>query len=454
MVLAFPVIMSNLSRTFMNLADVAMVGRLGPNALAATGMGAMLVWAILSFAISIRTATQTMASRRLGQKIFKECGVAMHNGHLLALAIGLPVSIFGFYHSYRIVPLFIENKEVAELCIAYSSVAFLSVLFSMGGFVFQGFYTGVERTKIHMNVTVTSNLLNIYLNAGLIYGRDGVQRLFDSLHVGWMGKLWAPFPFLELGVTGAAVATLVASVWMALHYSFYLFEPDIRKKYHVFTFEFNKTMLWRQIKLAFPQGSQEMLVMIGFATFYKIVGMIGVIELAATQVVFTILQTSFMPAAGIGQSCATLVGKFMGEKDFDKAEQSISESVRWSVIVMGTIGLIFLVFPHKILPIFTQDQEVIRVGIIGLRILGLVQFADAYGMTLWFALSGAGNTTYPAVVESVLVWGFFLPAVYITGIIAGYGFVGAWTSLAVYIVLFALAMIRKIKLGDWKTIEV
>ena len=451
--LALPVIMSNLSRTFMNLSDVAMVGRLGANALAATGMGAMLVWAILSFGISLRTATQTMASRRLGQKIYDECGVAMHNGHILALAVGLPVSALGFLYADRVIPFFINDPAVVTLCVEYTSIAFLSVLFSMVGFVFQGFYTGIERTKIHMNVTVTSNLLNIYLNAGLIYGREGVLNLFDSLGVGWLGYFWQPFPFPELGVKGAAVATLTASIWMGVHYSFYLLKPELRRKYRIFTFKINKTMLWRQIKLAFPQGSQEVLVMIGFSVFYKIVGMIGIIELAATQVVFTILQTSFMPAAGIGQACATLVGKFMGEKNFEKAELSISESIRWSVIVMGSLGLIFLLFPHRILPIFTQDPDVIAVGIIGLRILGFVQFVDAYGMTLWFALSGAGNTTYPAVVESALVWGFFLPAVYLTGVVAGYGFEGAWLSLAAYIILFALAMIRKIKLGDWKAIE-
>lgn len=452
--LAFPVIMSNLSRTFMNLADVAMVGHLGAASLAATGMGAMLVWAILSFAISLRTATQTVASRRLGQKKFEECGVAMHNGHLLALVIGLPVSLAGYVYAHKLVPLFLEDTTVIHLCNEYTSIAFASVIFSMIGFVYQGFYTGVERTKIHMNVTITANMLNIYLNAGLIYGRDGVAQALESWNMGWLGNLWTLFPFPELGVKGAALATVSASVWMAAHYSFYLIKPEIRKRYHVFTFRFDRQMLWRQIKLALPQGSQEMIVMFGFSTFYKVVGMIGVIELAATQVVFTILHASFMPAMGFGQGCATLVGKYLGEKNPVYAEKSITEALRWSVIVMGSIGIIFLIVPHKILPVFTQDPEIISVGIIGLRILGLVQFVDAFGLTLWFALSGAGNTTYPALVESILVWGFFLPATYFFGVVFGAGFVGAWISFAVYIVLFALAMIRKIKLGDWKEIEV
>jgi putative MATE family efflux protein len=213
-------------------------------------------------------------------------------------------------------------------------------------------------------------------------------------------------------------------------------------------------MMKRQIRLALPQGSQEMLVMFGFSLFYKIVGMIGTLELAATEVVFTILQTSFMPAAGIGQACATLVGKFLGEENPDKAETSIVESVRWSFMVMGTLGVIFILFPKMILPVFTSDPDVIRFGVFGLRMAGLVQFADAVGMTLWFALSGAGNTFYPAVVESGIMWLFFLPATYLTGVVLSMGFVGPWICMAVYLVLFAVFMARKILQGDWKEIEV
>ena len=92
-----------------------------------------------------------------------------------------------------------------------------------------------------------------------------------------------------------------------------------------------------QVLLALPQGSQGMLVVLGYAIFYKILAKIGVVELASTEVVFTILHTSFMPAAGIGQACATLVGKYLGEKEPKKAEISIVESVRWSMMIMGTL---------------------------------------------------------------------------------------------------------------------
>lgn len=453
LVLAVPVIMSNLSRTFMNLADVAMVGRLGAEALAATGMGAMLVWVILSVSISLRTATQSLVSRRLGQKLLPQCGTALRNGLMLAATVGLPLSLFGYTSAHRIIPFFVDDSMVVRLSTEYTSIAFLSLFFSMTGFVFQGFYTGIEKTRVHMKATITANILNVYLNAGLIYGSQGIHDYFSGTVFHWLEYLWTWAPIPALGVKGAALATLLSSIWMACHYLLYLFNRHINEKYHVFRFKLDRQMGWRQIKLAFPQGVQELLIHIGFAGFYKIVAMIGIIELAATQVVFSILQTSFMPAAGIGQACATMVGKYLGQKNYTRAEDSISESIRWSLLIMGTLGVIFLTIPGIILELFTDDPAVVTAGIKGLRILGVVQFIDAFGITYWFAISGAGNTKFPAILEVSLVYLLFLPGVYFLGITLGIGFTGAWLSLALYITVYAVVIGLKIFRGDWKHIE-
>ena len=161
-----------------------------------------------------------------------------------------------------------------------------------------------------------------------------------------------------------------------------------------------------------------------------------------------------MPAIGIGQACATLVGKYLGEEKIKKAETSIVESVRWSFLIMGSVGVMFLFIPQYIIPVFTNDPKVTELGVNALRIAALVQFADAVGLTLWFALSGAGNTFFPAVVEAVIVWGFFLPASYVSGLVLGFGFMGPWIAFVVYIVLFAIIMFWKIRKGDWKKIIV
>jgi len=454
--LAFPVILSNLSRVLMSVVDVAMVGRLGAAALAATGMGAMLFWGALSLVIGIRTGVQTVASRRLGQKKYNQCGTALHNGLFMATVYGFPVSIAGWWLAKDFIPFFINDIKATSLTIEYSSIIFLGLLFSAYSFVFQGFYTGVEKTKIHMRVSITSNIVNVYLNAGLIYGSEGVKIFFSENvpSLTFLSHLWQWTVFPAMGVKGAAIATVVASLWMFVHYGVYLFSKQIKSRFAVLSLSVDGVMMNRQLRLAAPQGLQEVFIAAGWSMFYKIVGMIGLIELATTELLFTIMHASFMPALGVGQACSTLVSKYMGENKIKKSEASIKESIRLAEYIMGVMGLSFILFPKYYLFIFTDDPEIIRMGIFGLRMIGAVQFLDAIGFVLWFALSGAGNTLFPAVVESCLTWGVIVLGSYVFGVVLGLGFKALWLLFPVYMGLFAGIMIWKIRKGDWKNIQI
>lgn len=441
----------------MNVVDVAMVGRLGANALAAVGMGSIVIWTVLSFGIAIRTGVQTITSRRLGQGRFEGCGSALNNGLLFAAIMGSILSVIGYLLTVQLINFLLDDPPVISLAVDYTKVSFLGVLFAITGYAFQGFFNGIEKTRIHMQVTITSNILNVYLNAGLIFGSDNLPRLLANTPLGdvsFLAFFWTPFHFPALGVTGAAIATVLASIWMVFHYSVYGLLREFRTRYGIFHKSIDRTVLKQVVKIATPQGLQEAGVMFAFVLFFKITAMVGTMEVAATEVVFTIMQTSFLPAMGFGIACATLVGKYLGEGNPERAEVSMVESVRWSIIFMGTMGLIFIRFPYIILPIFTHDPEVIRLGVIALRILGIVQFADAVGMTLWFALCGAGNTKYPAIVEMIVAWGFFLPACYITAIKWQTGIIGSWVSFGFYIALYAIAIAWKVTRGDWKEIKV
>ena len=440
----------------MSVVDVAMVGRLGAAALAATGMGAMLFWGALSLVIGIRTGVQTVASRRLGQKKHNQCGTALHNGLFMATVYGFPVSIAGWWLAKDFIPFFINDIKATSLTIEYSSIIFLGLLFSAYSFVFQGFYTGVEKTKIHMRVSITSNIVNVYLNAGLIYGSEGVKIFFSENvpSLTFLSHLWQWTVFPAMGVKGAAIATVVASLWMFVHYGVYLFSKQIKSRFAVLSLSVDGVMMNRQLRLAAPQGLQEVFIAAGWSMFYKIVGMIGLIELATTELLFTIMHASFMPALGVGQACSTLVSKYMGENKIKKSEASIKESIRLAEYIMGVMGLSFILFPKYYLFIFTDDPEIIRMGIFGLRMIGAVQFLDAIGFVLWFALSGAGNTLFPAVVESCLTWGVIVLGSYVFGVVLGLGFKALWLLFPVYMGLFAGIMIWKIRKGDWKNIQI
>ncbi len=454
--LSYPVVLSNISRVLMSIFYGAMVGRLGPEALAATGIGGMLVWAPMSVALGIRTAVQTISSRRLGQKKEHESGRAFHNGLIMASFFSFPLTILGFLYAGEIVPYFLIDPTTISLATEYTSIVFISLLFSVYSFVFVGFYTGVEKTRIHMTVTVVSNLINLYLNAALIYGSEGITVFFREVAPGFsfLSVFWDWTYFPSMGVKGAATATLVASFWMALHYFLYLFSKDIKTRFKVFAFSFDWTMMKKQLNLAVPMGIQECIIAFGWTCFLKVVGIIGIVELATTHIIFTIMHASFMPAMGVGMACSTLVSKYMGEKKINKSVSSIKETVRLAEYGMGALGLSFIAFPRFYLSIFTDDVNIIEMGKQGLQIVGALQFLDAIGFVLFFALIGAGNTVFPAVVESVLVWVVVVFGTYFLGVYLGFGFLAPWLLFPVYMFLFAGIMTWKVYQGDWKRIEV
>jgi len=451
--LAIPIIFSNLSRVIMGLTDMAMVSRLGAVALAATGMGSLLLWVVMSMGIGVRTAVQTVTSRRLGQKIFHECGHALHNGIILVLIIAIPATLLGTYYSHEIADIFLDDLLVISQCTKYIYIGFYGVFFVLSAFAFQGFYTGIEETKIHMKVTIVSNIINVYLNAGLIYGSEGLKIYFEKLGFPQLAIFWQWYEFPAMAVKGAALATVIASIWAVIQYSLHIGNDKIRK-YDPFRFQYSSKSLVQQIKLGLPIGTQEVITMTGFAIFYKIIGTIGTVELATSEVILNIAHASFMPAVGVGMAAATLVGKYLGEEDLVNAELSVWAALKWSLIIMGSMGFIFIFWPHFVIPIFSNDPDIIRMGIPCLQIIGVLQYFDAIGLTLFFVLTGAGNTRFPAAVNMTICWFMFLPLAYYFSIYLKMGIVGAWLGFAAWIVPFAIIMALKVSTGSWKEIEV
>jgi len=438
----------------MGLLDTIMVGHLGANAIAAVGMASMVTWAAMSIGIAFRTGTQTVVSRRLGQKKYEECGIAFRNMHFFVFIFGIPLTYLCYSNTNQIMSFFLKEETALKLSVEYSLFIYLSLYFIYASFVFQGFYTGVEKTKIHMKVVLASNLLNFYLNTGLIFGSNKIDEFLSVTPFYFFDFLWVPFNFPELGVKGAAIGTLVATIWGFLHYSLYLFDNQIKNTYKVFKNTFDVPMLKRQLIVAYPIAIQEFLVMFSLTIFYKIIAIIGILQLAATQIIFKIMHASFMPAIGIGQACATLVGKSLGEQNPDKAELSIKESLRGSLYIMGSVGLFFIFFAEYIIPVFIKDYEVIKLAVPGLRFIGFLQIIDAYCFTLWFALTGAGDTKVLAIVDILNHWLIFIPLCYFLSIYCGYGYWGAWASFGVMLSLLAPFLYIRFKNGNWKEIEV
>ncbi len=432
--IGYPIVVGMLSTTMMNIVDIAMVGRLGAAAIAAVGLGGIFFFTVSSFFSSLNVGVQTVAARRFGEENLGETGSVLWNALFIAIIAGFPVTLLGISLGTDFIELLNNDPQVVMFAQGYIWYRFLGVGFVILSMAFHGFFNGIARTKVHLQVTVTANILNVILNYGLIFGHLGLP---------------------EMGVRGAGLASSIGMLYSVIMYIIYGLRPSIRKPFDFLKpARIRSETLRKIIKLSFPVALQNAIVHSGFTVFFVIVGKISTVALAASEILFDILSFSFMPGFGFGMAAGTMVGKYLGALKPDHAEQSGWIGLQLSVIFMGSMGIIFLLFPRLILHIFTTDVDVIREGVLALRILGTIQFIDACGLSLSGALRGAGDTTFVSITEILINLALFLPLVYFLAIILEWGLLGAWVGFGLYIILFASAMIFRFRQGKWKEIEV
>ena len=433
-ILAGPVVIGMVSQTLMNVVDTAMVGRLGPSALAATGLGGILSWMIMGSFGAIHVGTQAVSSRRFGEGKPEEAGRALDNALLLSLIFGSIGSFLIAPLVRELMPLFTNDPVVIVDGRGYVYLRTLGVLPFMVIMAHRGFFNGIGETHQFMIISIIMNVVNAGLNYVLIFGHFGLP---------------------ALGTRGAALGSTLGTVVGLLIFAGVGLAHKRRNEYRYYrTTNISREMSGRIFKLTVPSGTRSLLVMLGFSAFSGIVARLGTVEMATTNVMLTILSLSYMPGFGFGIAAASLIGQKLGEGEPDQAEEYGWEAGRLAIVTMGVMGILFIGFPEVLMRIFTDDQMVVEAGRIPLRLMGFVQVFDAMGMVLGGGLEGAGMTKWVFLAELTVNWLIFLPFAFLASHILGWGLIGAWIAFGTYLVLFGLAVTIKFSRGTWKTVKV
>jgi MATE family multidrug resistance protein len=432
--LAGPVIVGMISQTLLNVVDTAMVGRLGSTSLAATGMGGLVFWLTLGSLSALNEGTQAITARRVGEGRSEAAGQVIDNSVVIALAMGLTTSVLGVLFAPKLFPLIIHDPEVGVLGSGYLRARYLGAVQFMLIFAFRGFFNGIGRTVIHMRIAILVNVVNVFLNWLLIFGNLGAPKL---------------------GVMGAGLASAAGTTAGAVGILWTAYLGSYRHKYQLLrkgnaSWEVKKNIM----RLALPTTVQHGLAMVAWTVFLSLIGLIGTVEQAASNVVVTIMSLSFLPGVSFGIAASTLISQRLGEQEPEEAELMGWEAAKLAALFMGSMGVVFLLFPELLLRIFTPEIEVIQTGVVPLRIMGAVQVFDGVGMTMGSALQGAGMNRWVMVVEVSISWFIFIPLAYLGGIVAGWGMFGAWSAVGVYLVMYAVACSWKFAGKSWQKVRI
>jgi putative MATE family efflux protein len=435
--IALPAIAGLSTQMIVSLVDTAMVGRL-PNAeysLAAMGLGVLATWAFISFFSSLATGTHVLIARRFGSKDFEGCGDVLNTSLIISFITGIVVGALIVGLSFPIAHFFAADDLVGEYAGEYLFYRFMGLPFFLISVSYRGFFFGIGKTKIFMFSGLLVNFLNIIFNYFFIFGAFG---------------------FEGMGLAGAGLGSSLATLFDALFYLSVSSLQGYRKKYNYFAnFRFVKEFAQSIIRISLPVSFQNVFLLVGFLSFVAITGIIGTLEQAASQVVFSSLMISLMPCFGFGIAVQTLVGNQLGSGKFQLARYYGFETSKVALVYTFIVGLIFIFLPRAILILITNDSVVIETAVPILRIAGFGQILYAVGVVLANGLQAMGQTFFVMMAEVISNWVIFVPLAYFLGISLDLGLIGAWSALPFYVVVYSSIVFFKFKYGkESKVVQV
>lgn len=429
--LALPIVGGMVSQTVLNLVDTAMVGFLGKDALAGVGTASFAAFMATALVMGLSSGVQAMSARRIGEGRADEAAVPLTGGLVLALLIGLPVTVAMLTFSSTLLPLINATPGVVEAGLPYFDARLLGVVATGINFAFRGYWTGVSQSRHYLHTLLIIQVANVVISYVLIFGKFG---------------------FPELGTQGAGLGTTI-SLFLGTAVYFVLGWKNARKNGFLRRIPRQETM-FAMLRLSVPAAIQEFLFAAGFTAIFWIVGRIGTAEVAATNVLINLALVAILPAVGLGMAALTLVSEALGRKDAEEASRWAWDVVKVAVASIGLLGLPALVVPDLVLAGFIHDPEVVAMARSSLRLMGATIAIDGIGLVLLHALLGAGAARQVMVVAVGSQWLVGLPLAWLAGPYLGLGLFAVWVTQAAYRIFQAAVFMALWRRRGWVGIKV
>jgi MATE family multidrug resistance protein len=435
--LSFPIIVTMASYTLMNALDVVMVGRHSAAELSAVGPAASTFFLIASLLMGTLSITNTFVGQSVGRGEKQEAARYVWQAVYVAAIWGMVAWLFT-----PLAPKLFAWAGHDELVQVYEVSYFQYMLLRVPALGFwialSGFYQATKRPVVPMVVGLVGNAFNLALNYVLIFGKWG---------------------FPEMGITGAAVATVIATyVQAGLMFVLFL-GPRTHGEYgsrNDIGVELAK--LWRMIRFGLPSGLSWSLESTCWTLFLlKVIGGLGAAALAANTATIQIIHLSFMPVIGLNIGVQAIVGQHIGMGDPDGAMRRVYRALALAFVFMVTMGVLFLVFRRNLIGLFCDGEtsaDIIAMGGTMLIFAGIFQAFDSAAIICHGALKGAGDTLFPMWASIICGWCVFLPLAAILTHTLKLGVAGAWLSVTIYIGLVATVNFWRFASGAWRKIDI
>ena len=409
--LAAPVVIAEVGWVSMQIVDIAMVGRLGPEAIGAVGVGSALFLAFGVFGMGLLLGLDTLVSQAFGARNREACDRWLRHGVVLALALTLPLGLLARIAGSRL-DVWGFDPAVLVLVRSYFAIVAWSLPLLLLYAAFRRYLQAVSVVQPIMLALVTANVVNAAANWVLI-----------------SGNLGAP----ALGVDGAGWATCISRAYMVIVLAVAVSQRGVRP--WTLTAEVRIAGLRRILGLGWPAATQAMLEYGAFAAVTMLAARLDPSTLAAHQIVINLAGLSYMVPLGIASAGAVRVGHAVGRRDAAGASGAGWTAIGLGACFMASAAATFLIAPRAILGIFTADGRVVEVGLTLITLVALFQIFDGLQGVATGTLRGLGDTRTPMFLNLAGHWMLGLPVGYLLCFVIDWGVIGLWIGVSTGLVV-------------------
>jgi MATE family multidrug resistance protein len=437
--ISLPLILSTATWSLQHFVDRVFLTWYSPDAIAASMPSAMANWTIISLFVGIAIYVNTFVAQYYGAHRYHKIGPAVWQGIYLSLIASIALVPFYLWAPEMFV-LFGHQSPILELETIYFQLLLFGAPFVVISNAVSGFFSGLGKTWVVMWVNLLGTAINLLLDYLMIFG------------VGF---------FPEMGMAGAAIATDIAMVMTAAIFMMLFLRQRYQAQYRTRNgWRFNPTLFLRLLRFGTPNGMQFVLEIFAFTVFVFLVGRLGLVPLAASNIALNINMLALLPMMGLSMGVSILVGQHLGE---DRPE--LAEIATWSAFHIGflfftVLGLAYFLIPELFLWPFTiladpaEFAEIAQLTAVLLRFVAFYCLFDAGNMVFSGAIKGAGDTRFVMLTTLVLSVTLLLLPSFITLFWLDGGIYAMWLTVTAYVCGLCLVFYWRFRMGKWREMRV
>ena len=433
LLLSIPMVLEMMMESVFAIADIFFVSKLGAAAVATVGITESLMAIIYSIAIGLSMATTALVARRIGEKNDAAAGHAAFQAILIGMAVALLLALPGSLLAPQLLVLMGIPAATAHEFAVYTAIMIGSNAVIMLLFIINAVFRSAGDAVVSMKVLWLANIINIILDPCLIFGLG---------------------PFPAMGIAGAAVATATGR-GLAVVYQLYLLlagkrRIGLRREYMTPDLR----VIRRLLRLSSGGIGQTLIATSSWIGMVRIIAMFGPEVVAGYTIGIRLVVFALLPSAGISNAAATLVGQNLGAYLPSRAERSAWTTGLVNLVLMGGIGMLFVIFPRHFVGLFITDPAVIAGGAQCLRIISYGFIAYGLGMVMVNALNGAGDTATPVKINLFCYYIVEIPLAYLLAIPLGMREQGVFYAILIAETMLTLTAVVVFRQGKWKTLKI